>query len=198
MARDTYYEFWTGFGVVPAYSVLSTIPARCRAVVRVIGPLNCGTRLLFFRGTLQFVPPIPPLLGDGAGLGILATPTVAQDCVTSCFLDFGGTILPRPPRQGCGGTSVFRFSVDTFSPRPPFQLIWRWFSLTILLFLTDKASFIFLFSWRSLSNSKYRRLEVWEWVLRSRIFDSCSGSCNRLSMEFKYVYMYGSSSGLVL
>ena len=98
MARDTYYEFWTGFGVVPAYTVLSTLPARCRAVVRVIGPLNCGTRLLFFRRSLQFVLPIPPLLGDGAGLGILATATVAQDCAISCFLDFGGIIWLAPPR----------------------------------------------------------------------------------------------------
>ena len=106
-----------------------------------IGPLNCGTRLLFFRRSLQFVLPIPPLLGDGGGLGILATPTVAQDCVTSCFLDFGGTILPRPPRSGCGGTSVFRFSVDTFSPRPPSQVIWRWFSSTLFLSLTDKPPF---------------------------------------------------------
>ena len=39
----------------------------------------------------------PRPLGAGGDLGILATPTVAQGCVTSCFLFFGGLISPRPP-----------------------------------------------------------------------------------------------------
>ena len=37
----------------------------------------------------HLVLPIPPPLGAGGDLGILATPTVAQGCVTPCFL-FGG------------------------------------------------------------------------------------------------------------
>ena len=38
------------------------------------------------------------------------------------------------------------------------------------------------------------RSEVWEWVLRSRIFDTCSSSWNRGFHEFSHIsaYIYGS------
>ena len=38
----------------------------------------------------HFVLPTPPPLGAGGDLGILATPTVAKNSVTSCFLFFSG------------------------------------------------------------------------------------------------------------
>ena len=70
MTRDTFYDFWAGFGVVPAYSVLSTLPARCRAVVRVIGPLNCGTdKTVVFSLSFLFRPADPPPPGAGGDLG---------------------------------------------------------------------------------------------------------------------------------
>ena len=66
-------------------------------LVWVIGPLNCGTGLSFFRVRLLFVlPTTPPPLGAGGALGIFATLTVAQDCVIFPLL-FGGIISPRPP-----------------------------------------------------------------------------------------------------
>ena len=35
----------------------------------------------------------------------------------------------------------FRFSVDSFLPRPPFQVVWQWFSLTFFLSLADRPPF---------------------------------------------------------
>ena len=35
----------------------------------------------------------------------------------------------------------FSLSVDTFPPRHPFQVIWRWFSLTFFLSLTHRSPF---------------------------------------------------------
>ena len=37
-----------------------------------------------------------PPLGAGGDLGIFATPTVAQDCVTPCFPFFGGALASPP------------------------------------------------------------------------------------------------------
>ena len=93
-------SFWVGFEVVPAFFVLPTPPARYRAVVWVIGPLNCGTGLSFFRVFSFFVLPIPPLLGVGGDPGILVTPTVARDCVAPLFSLFRWCNItsPRPPR----------------------------------------------------------------------------------------------------
>ena len=56
-------------------------------LVWVIGQLNCGTGLARFR-IIFFLRPAdpPPPLGAGGDLGTLATPTVAQDCMTYCFL----------------------------------------------------------------------------------------------------------------
>ena len=71
----------------------------------------------------------PPPLGAGGDLGILATPTVTKDCVTPFFSLFFG---------GINSTTYSR-------PAPPFQVIWRWFSLTFVLSLTDRRSFCPLF-----------------------------------------------------
>ena len=45
--------------------VLPTSRAQCRAVVWVIGPLNCGTGLPFFRVIIFFALQIPPLSEPG-------------------------------------------------------------------------------------------------------------------------------------
>ena len=42
--------------------------------------------------------------------------------------------------NSCYGIAL-RFSVETFSPRPPFQVIWRWFSLTWFLSVDDRPPF---------------------------------------------------------
>ena len=54
----------------------------------------------------HFVLPTPPPLGAGGDLGILATPTVAKNSVTSCFLFFSGIydgsriLHPHPAANG--------------------------------------------------------------------------------------------------
>ena len=117
-----------------------------------------------------FLPVDTPPLGFGGDLGISAAPTVAQDRVTSCFIFFGGITSPRPPSI----RSWRYFGVPLFRPHilapPPFR-----------------------FSWRSLSASYPRRSEVWEWVLKSGIFDSCSSSWNRASIIFQCFCIYRSS-----
>ena len=107
MAQDTFSEFWGGFGVVLAYFVLTTPPAQCRAVVWVIGPLNCGTGQSFFVLFSSCRP--PPRLEPGAIWGILATLTVAQDCVTRC-VRVRPHVLAPPPLAG----DMTVVSVDVF------------------------------------------------------------------------------------
>ena len=61
--------------------------------------------------------------------------------VTSCFVFFGGIILPCPPRQGCRATSVFRFSIDALSPRPPFSGDMTMDCFAFFLSLADRPPF---------------------------------------------------------
>ena len=75
------------------YVVLPTPPGQGRAVVWVIEPLICGTGQSFFCIFFLFRPAVSPPIGAGGDLSILATPTVAQDCVTSCFPFFFGDII---------------------------------------------------------------------------------------------------------
>ena len=82
----------------------------------------------------------PSPLDAGDVLGVLSTPTVTQDCV----ILFPFSLVSfrfDPPRCGCGTTPVFSFPVDTISPRPPFQVIWRWFSWTLYLSLACRPLF---------------------------------------------------------
>ena len=95
--RTRFLSFWAGFGVVPAYFALPIPRVHCRAVVWVIGPLNCGTGLSVVRVIFFSVLPIPPSLGAGGDLGILTTPTVPQDCVTSWFSLFRRYNFASPP-----------------------------------------------------------------------------------------------------
>ena len=67
VAQDTFSEVflgrvWSGSWVF----VLPAPPAQCRAVVWIIGPLNCGTRLSVFCVIFFFVLPIPAPLAPGA------------------------------------------------------------------------------------------------------------------------------------
>ena len=55
-------------------------------------------RTFVFSRSFLFLPANSPLLGAGGNLIILATSTVAQDCVASCVLFFGDLISPRPAR----------------------------------------------------------------------------------------------------
>ena len=117
--RTRFRSSWAGFGVVLACFVLPTPPAQCLAVVWAIGPLNCGTGLSFFRVLFFLVLPVLSPLGVGDDLGILATPAVAQDCVASCFIFFGGTILPRPPSLRLWRYFGFqRFRRQVLAPSP--------------------------------------------------------------------------------
>ena len=71
-----------------------------------------------FRVRFLFRPADPPL-GAWGVLGNFATPNVAQDYV--CSLPSFSMVQSRlaPPRCGEGVTLGFRFSVNTFAPRPP-------------------------------------------------------------------------------
>ena len=60
------------------------------------------------------------------------------------FSFLGDLISPRPPRQGCGAAPVFRVSVDTLSPRPPFRLYGDGF-LDVFVVPYGYASFLSLF-----------------------------------------------------
>ena len=72
----------------------------------------------------------------------------------------------------------FRVSVDTFSPYP--RCGWHGDGFVGNLFLPLKARLAFLSLFlRTLPASLPCRSEVWEWVLRSRIFDSRSSSWSR-------------------
>ena len=79
---------WAGLGVVPAFSF-------CRPPRSVlghglgIGRLNWGRGLSIFCDRLSFVLPTPSSAPSrGGGQGNLATHTVAQDCVSFCFIFF--------------------------------------------------------------------------------------------------------------
>ena len=125
--RTRFLNFWGRFGLVPAFCVLPTLPRAVPGCDLGDWATQLLTRTLDFSWSL-FCPADPRPFGAEGDMGVLATPTVAQDCVTSCFLFFGGIISSHPPREGCGATSFLRFSVDTFSPRPsPLQVIWLWF-----------------------------------------------------------------------
>ena len=104
-------------------------------------------------------------------------------------------IYASPPLAGCGVTLGFRFSIDTFSPRPPpFQVIWRWFSQTLFI---RPPFFPFLLG----VPCRLRNLAVQRCgsgCLRSRVFDTCSGSWNRGIHEFSHISAYTAhQSGLV-
>ena len=78
---------------------------------------------------------------------------------------------------------------ETFSPSPPLRVVWRCLSLTIYPCPLGLALFFSFFFRHTLSASLPRRSEVWEWVLRSRIFDSCSSSWNRGFHEFPIILL---------
>ena len=91
--RTHFLSFRAGFGAVPVYFVLPTPPRSVpgcglgnRATHSIVAQ-DCWF-LMFF----PFSSCRSPLLGAGGDLDILATPTVAQDYVISCFLFFGGII----------------------------------------------------------------------------------------------------------
>ena len=96
MAQDTLSELlgWIWGWFRHFVSSCRPLLLSARAVVWVIGSLNCGAGLSVFWCSFLFRPADSPL-----------------------------------------------FSVDTFSPRPPFQGTWRWFSLTFFLPLTDRPPF---------------------------------------------------------
>ena len=60
--------------------------------------------------------------------------------MTPYFLFFGG--LPRPPSLRFWRYFCFSlFHRHILAPPPPFQVIWRRFSLTLFLSLTDRSPF---------------------------------------------------------
>ena len=159
-------------------------------MVWVTGSFNCGTghRTVGLSCSFLFRPADPPPLGAGGDLSILANPTVAQDCVTPCFLffpwyNFASHSSLRLLRYF--GFSLFRRHI--LGP-PPLSGAMAVVFLEISPVPYEYASFLSLFSWRFLSASQPRRSEVWEWGLKSRIFDSCSinSSWNRVSMKFPH------------
>ena len=99
VAQDAFHEFlgrvWGG---ACALHPANTPPAQSRAFVWEIGPLNCGTGLLVFRVLFFFVVPIPPRSEPGPIWDTFATPAVAQDCVASRLLFFGGIISSSSTR----------------------------------------------------------------------------------------------------
>ena len=87
--------------------------------------------------------------------------------------------------------SVFRVSVETFSPRPPFHVICRWFSLTSFVMCPLRIgllSVLFCLAFPvGFVSSPFRGVRG---VLRSRIFASCSSSWNRVLHEFSHISAY--------
>ena len=116
--RTCFLSFWAGFGVVPAYFVLSTPPAHCRSVVWAIGPLKCGAGLSVLRFRFLFRHDDPPPLGAGGNLGILATPTFLQDCdFLFCLFRWYNFALPPSPRLSrYFGFSLFHRRIIAPSP----------------------------------------------------------------------------------
>ena len=115
---DPFLSFWVGFEVVLAFFALPTPPTQCRVVVYVIGPLICGTGQSFFVLFSCSSCRSPPLRAGGH-LGILAIPTVGQDCATSCVLFFGDLVSPRPPSLRWWRYFGFsRFRLHILAPHP--------------------------------------------------------------------------------
>ena len=122
--RRAFEVLGLGLGWFLFFFVLSIPLAQGRAVVWVTRPLSCGRRLSFFRVRLFFILPTPPPPRDRGRFGYFCHSDCGTGLCEIFFLLFGGIRL-GPPRCGCRATSVFRFTVGTFSPRPPFQAIWR-------------------------------------------------------------------------
>ena len=121
--------------------------------------------------------PAHPRLSVGAGLGNRATHLWPRTRFQSCGLGFGGSW-----RLPCYFS--FRFWYSLFA----FPYIFLAFppvagGMTMAFvddfFLPLKARSSFHFFLRTLPASLPCRSEVWERVLRSRIFDSCSNLWNR-------------------
>ena len=119
----------------------------------------------------------PPPLSVGAGLGNRATSLWLRTRFHSCGLGIGGSWhLP------CYFSSRFGHSLFAlpciFLAFPPVAggMVAAFFDD---LFLPLKAGSFFHFFLQTLSASLPRRSEVWGWILRSRIFDTCSCSWNR-------------------
>ena len=104
--------------MVIACFVLPTPSAQYRPVAWVIGPLIVAQYSRFYCSF--FLPAVPPSLGTGGDLSILATPTVAQDCVTLCALILGDLIPPRPPlAKVVALLRFFAFPSTHSRPAPP-------------------------------------------------------------------------------
>ena len=115
-----------------SYFVLPTPPRSVSGSGLGNGATQLLLRTVGFLCYCLYRPADPPPLGAGGDLGILATPSVAQDCATSCFCPF----------RWYFGFSRFRRHI--LAP-PPLQVIWRLFSLTFFLSLTDRPHFFSLF-----------------------------------------------------
>ena len=151
-----------------------------------------------FFAVFRFLSCRSPLLGAGGDLGNLATPIgVAQNFVTPCLIFFGGITSPRPPSLRLWryfGLPLFRRHI--LAP-PPLSGDMAVVFLDVFLPLTDRPP---LFSFFLGVSCRLRSLAVQRCengVLKSRIFDSCSSSWNRVPMTFPYFCIYGSSEWLV-
>ena len=101
--RTCFLSFWARFGVVPALFVLPTPPRS--APGRGLGnrAIKLWRRTVCFSCYFLFRP-------------VANTLTVAQDCVTPCFLFFGDITSPLPPSLKLWRYFGFCLPVDIFSP----------------------------------------------------------------------------------
>ena len=99
----------------PAYTPPRTVPGRHL----VNGAIKLRLRTVVFSCYYLFRPADLPPLGAGGDLGILVTPTVAQDWITPYFLLFGGVTSPRPPSLRLWRYFGFTFPSTHSRPVPP-------------------------------------------------------------------------------
>ena len=119
--RTRFLSFCAGLGVVLAYFVLPTPPRSVPGCGLVNRANQLWHRTVVFSFCFLFRPADPPPLGAGGDLGILATPAVAQDCVTSCFL-FSVVKFGLAPVAKVVALPRFSAFPSTHSrPAPPFR-----------------------------------------------------------------------------
>ena len=124
-----------------------------------------------------------PPLRTGGDLGNLTTHTVAQDCYFLCCILRRSIFAPLSLTRDVAVARFLFWSVHA-RPAPPLLLVRRWFSLAFSRPLRI-GLLAFPFPWRSFSASPPRRLEVWERVLRSRIFHSVLVPGTGFSTQFR-------------